>query len=74
MACSMQQAIRLSQTQVKATTMSNAMDTSGEFIPRHIGPSEADQQHMLAAIEAPSLEALMQEVVPANIRVPRPTC
>ncbi len=51
--------------------MSNAMDTSGEFIPRHIGPSEADQQHMLAAIEAPSLEALMQEVVPANIRMTR---
>jgi glycine dehydrogenase len=67
----MQQAIRLSPTQVKATNMSNAMDTSGEFIPRHIGPSEADQQHMLAAIEAPSLEALMQEVVPANIRMTR---
>jgi len=47
------------------------MDTSGEFIPRHIGPSEADQQHMLAAIEAPSLESLMQEVVPANIRMTR---
>jgi len=67
----MQQAIRLSPTQVKATNMSNAMDTSGEFIPRHIGPSEADQQHMLAAIEAPSLEALMREVVPANIRMTR---
>jgi glycine dehydrogenase len=67
----MQQAIRLSPTQVKASNMSNAMDTSGEFIPRHIGPSEADQQHMLAAIEAPSLEALMQEVVPANIRMTR---
>ncbi len=51
--------------------MSNAMDTSGEFIPRHIGPSEADQQRMLEAIEAPSLEALMQEVVPANIRMTR---
>ena len=51
--------------------MSNAMDTSGEFIPRHICPSEADQQRMLEAIEAPSLEALMQEVVPANIRMTR---
>jgi glycine dehydrogenase len=47
------------------------MDTSGEFVPRHIGPSEADQQRMLEAIEAPSLEALMQEVVPANIRMTR---
>jgi glycine dehydrogenase len=51
--------------------MSNIMDTSGEFIPRHIGPSEADQQRMLAAIESPTLEALMQEVVPANIRMTR---
>lgn len=51
--------------------MSNMMDTSGEFIPRHIGPNEADQQHMLEAIGAPSLEALMQEVVPANIRMTR---
>lgn len=51
--------------------MSNIMDTSGEFIPRHIGPSEADQQRMLETIEAPSLEALMQEVVPANIRMTR---
>ncbi|PHY06072.1 MAG: glycine dehydrogenase (aminomethyl-transferring) [Alcaligenaceae bacterium] len=49
--------------------MSNMIDTSGEFIPRHIGPSEADQQRMLEAIGAPSLEALMQEVVPANIRM-----
>ncbi|MEN9589111.1 MAG: glycine dehydrogenase [Pseudomonadota bacterium] len=51
--------------------MSNMMDTSGEFIPRHIGPNEADQQRMLEAIGAPSLEALMQEVVPANIRMTR---
>ncbi len=51
--------------------MSNMMDTSGEFIPRHIGPNEADQQRMLEAIGAPSLEALMHEVVPANIRMTR---
>ena len=51
--------------------MSNTLDTSGDFIPRHIGPSEADQQCMLEAIGAASLEALMQEVVPANIRMTR---
>ncbi len=51
--------------------MPNMMNTSCEFIPRHIGPNEADQQHMLEAIGAPSLEALMQEVVPANIRMTR---
>jgi glycine dehydrogenase len=67
----MQQAIRLSLTQAKANIMSNTLDTSGDFIPRHIGPSEADQQRMLEAIGAPSLETLMQEVVPANIRMTR---
>ncbi|OZI67912.1 aminomethyl-transferring glycine dehydrogenase [Bordetella genomosp. 1] len=48
--------------------MSRALDTHSEFIPRHIGPSEADQQKMLAAIGAASLDALIEEVVPARIR------
>ena len=47
--------------------MSRALDTHSEFIPRHIGPSEADQQKMLAAIGAASLDALIEEVVPARI-------
>ena len=67
----MPQAIRLLLTQVKVKIMSNSLDTSGEFIPRHIGPGEADQQRMLEAIGAASLEVLMQEVVPANIRMTR---
>ena len=58
----MQQAIRLSQTQAKAKTMSQVLDTSNEFIPRHIGPSEDDQQKMLAAIGAADLATLMREV------------
>ncbi len=49
----------------------NVFSTSHEFIPRHIGPGEQDQQAMLAAVGAASLEALMQEVVPANIRMSR---
>jgi len=71
MDCSTQQAIRLSQTQVKAKIMSQALDTSNEFIPRHIGPSEHDQQIMLAAIGAADLDTLMREVVPANIHMSR---
>ncbi|MFJ1301773.1 aminomethyl-transferring glycine dehydrogenase [Pseudomonadota bacterium AL_CKDN230030165-1A_HGKHYDSX7] len=47
--------------------MSRALDTHSEFIPRHIGPSEADQQKMLSAIGAASLDALIEEVVPARI-------
>ncbi|CAM3832897.1 Glycine dehydrogenase (decarboxylating) OS=Castellaniella defragrans OX=75697 GN=gcvP PE=3 SV=1 [Castellaniella denitrificans] len=41
--------------------------THSEFIARHIGPSEADQRAMLAAIGASSLDALIGEVVPENI-------
>ena len=41
--------------------------THSEFIARHIGPSEADQRAMLAAIGATSLDALIREVVPENI-------
>ena len=41
--------------------------THSEFIARHIGPSEADQRAMLAAIGTSSLDALISEVVPANI-------
>ncbi len=72
MACLMQRPIRLSSTQVKAINMSHALDTSHEFIQRHIGPGALDQAVMLAAVGVPTLEALMQEVVPANIRMSRP--
>ncbi|MFT0533562.1 aminomethyl-transferring glycine dehydrogenase [Castellaniella hirudinis] len=41
--------------------------THSEFIARHIGPSDADQQAMLSAIGASSLDALITEVVPENI-------
>jgi glycine dehydrogenase len=71
MVCSMQQAIRLSLTQAKAKTMSQVLNTSNEFIPRHIGPSEDDQKKMLAAIGAADLATLMREVVPANIHMSR---
>jgi len=48
--------------------MLHALDASTDFIARHIGPSTADQQVMLQAIGADSLEALIDQVIPANIR------
>ena len=42
------------------------------FIARHIGPDDAAQTAMLAAVEAPSLEALIAQTVPAAIRLPAP--
>lgn len=48
--------------------MSRALDTHTDFIFRHIGPAPADQAKMLAAVGSPTLDALIQEVVPAKIR------
>ena len=52
--------------------MSRALDTHTDFIARHIGPSEADQARMLAAVGSPSLDALIAEVVPPRIRSGEP--
>src|SRR5437764_13790757 len=41
------------------------------FVPRHIGPSDADERAMLAALGYPSLAALVDATVPANIRLQR---
>mgnify|MGYP003575226511 FL=1 len=43
-----------------------------EFIGRHIGPPAAEQQEMLAALGFDSLEALIDKVVPAAIRMRGP--
>ena len=52
--------------------MPSALDTHTDFIPRHIGPNEADQAKMLAAVGSPSLDALIGEVVPPGIRLAHP--
>ncbi|MDD1780379.1 aminomethyl-transferring glycine dehydrogenase [Enterovibrio sp. ZSDZ35] len=43
-----------------------------EFVTRHNGPRESEQQTMLDAISANSLEHLIEETVPAAIRLPEP--
>jgi glycine dehydrogenase len=35
---------------------------------RHIGPSPAEMEAMLAAVGVPSLDALIDETMPASIR------
>src|SRR4051812_8196921 len=42
------------------------------FAPRHIGPSPEDTQAMLAAVGAASLDALIDEAIPASIRLTAP--
>src|SRR6266568_2509168 len=45
---------------------------SDRFVRRHIGPSEADIQQMLAVCGFPSLDALIDAAVPSQIRLKRP--
>lgn len=42
-----------------------------EFLSRHIGPNDAERAEMLAAIGAPSLDALIDQTLPADIRLNR---
>ncbi len=41
------------------------------FQNRHIGPRAGDVPEMLAAVGSPSIDALIDEVVPSGIRLPR---
>jgi glycine dehydrogenase len=43
-----------------------------EFIGRHIGPPAAEQQEMLAALGLDTLDALVDKVIPAAIRMRQP--
>lgn len=45
------------------------LEQTQDFIRRHIGPSEAQTQAMLADIGAESVDALIDEIVPSDIRL-----
>ncbi|GLT18825.1 glycine dehydrogenase (decarboxylating) [Vibrio zhanjiangensis] len=51
------------------TELLQSLSTQNEFVARHNGPNKNDQQTMLDAIKAASLDALINETVPAQIRV-----
>ena len=46
--------------------------TLGPFVARHLGPREADVVAMLAVLGYPTLDALIDAVVPESIRLRRP--
>lgn len=48
-----------------------ALPTPDTFVSRHIGPSDADVRDMLQTLGMPSLDALIDATVPANIRFRR---
>ena len=47
-------------------------DAATGFVDRHVGPRAADRGRMLAVVGAPSLDALMDEAIPAGIRLAEP--
>ncbi len=50
----------------------SALEQRDEFLHRHIGPNADEQAEMLAAVGAKSLDALIEQTVPAAIRLPAP--
>ena len=46
--------------------------TPGSFQSRHIGPDTRERDAMVRAIGVPSLDALVEQTVPAEIRLPKP--
>jgi len=48
------------------------LEHTGAFIERHIGPSQQQQQAMLATVGASSLTDLIGSIVPADIQLPSP--
>ncbi len=48
------------------------LDPSAEFWGRHLGPDNADQAAMLAAIGAASMTELIEQAVPSSIRLDTP--
>ena len=57
--------------------MSNAksleeLEQKQDFIRRHIGPSPAQVSDMLSALEVSSVQELIDQTVPASIRLEQP--
>ena len=57
----------MSQTNPQSITQ---LENHQEFVRRHIGPSEAEQQAMLKALGLNSLDELIEQTVPKKIQLP----
>ncbi len=52
--------------------MTNRLPADNSFQSRHIGPSPEERDEMLEVIGAPSLDALIDQAIPASIRLREP--
>ena len=48
------------------------LENHGEFHARHIGPNETEIEEMLGVVGAPSLEGLVDAIVPKSIKLTAP--
>ncbi|MCB0214481.1 MAG: hypothetical protein KDJ52_34395, partial [Anaerolineae bacterium] len=56
----------------QTTTARSLLDPIDSFAPRHLGPRPAAVAQMLAHLEIDSLDALIEQTVPAAIRLTAP--
>ena len=49
-----------------------SFDSTDRFQDRHIGPNARDRRAMLEVVRAASLDSLIDEAIPQNIRLERP--
>src|SRR4051812_16499113 len=54
------------------TTRDTTISPADSFIPRHVGPSEAEEAEMLALLGYATLDELIDATIPAPIRLRRP--
>jgi glycine dehydrogenase len=54
------------------TDLLHHLSTQNEFVARHNGPNSTEQATMLKTVRAESLDALIEETVPAAIRLENP--
>src|SRR3954470_9501483 len=57
---------------MSTTTRTSTISPADSFVPRHVGPSEAEVAEMLAAIGYASLDELIDATIPSAIRYRRP--
>src|SRR5687767_12135128 len=57
---------------MSTTTRGTTITPADSFVPRHVGPSEAEVAEMLAVIGYASLDELIDATIPAGIRFRRP--
>lgn len=54
------------------TELLHSLSTQNEFVARHNGPDKQEQATMLKTVNAESLDALIAQTVPAQIRLEAP--